>query len=251
MAPVQPLLHHRHDAGAQLLPVVGAVVHAHHGDGRAARTEALPQQGGGHAHGVGTALRALLKVGLDKGEILPMNVGEGVALFRDGVAHHLEGRAAENLLQPLHVPGIRRSGPQPLGHGGDDLLIHGAIGQQGYHQGHAVEGGINLVDNAVVKSIGGGDAAVYQPLLQQVLLEFGDKAPEDVARAEVDPNRVTIRFGAHGLPVERRQPDSRLLPGSPVLDALMTQFHGLLPPGFQDRARQTVKRRRALLFDVI
>ena len=219
ITPVQPLLHHGHDAGAQLFPVVGAVVHAHHGDGRAARLEALPKQGGGHAHGVGAALRAVVKVGLDHGEELPGDVGQGVALLGDGVAGHLQRRAAEDLLQPRHVLGIGRAGPQALGHGGDNLLVHGTVGQQGHHQGHVIKGRIDFVDDVVVKGVGGHDAGMGQTLLQQILLELGDEAPEDIARPEVDPGGGLLRPGPHGLPVETGQSDPRLLPGGPVPNA--------------------------------
>ena len=190
VALLQPFVHHHHNAGFQLLTVVGAVVHADNSDGGAAGVEPLQQQGGGHAHGVGAVGRAVVEVGLDEGEELPVDILQSVALLGDGVAHHLEGRVPEDGLQPPHVlrEGVPR--PQALGDRGHHILLQGAVGQQRNHQGHVVKGGVDFVDDIVVEGVGGHNAALHQPLIQQAVLEPGDEAPEDVARAEVDPGGV-------------------------------------------------------------
>jgi hypothetical protein len=165
--------------------------------------------------------RAVVEIGLDKGEELPLDVLQGVALLGDGVAHHLEGGAAENGFQLLHVLGEGVPRPRPLGNGGHHVLLQRAVGQQRDHQGHVVEGGVNFVDNVIVKGVGGDDAALDQPLVQQPVLDQGDEAPEDVARAEVDPDGILLRLGPHGLPIELGQSDPRLFPGGNVLNALI------------------------------
>ena len=170
---------------------------------------------------MGALGRAVVKVGLDEGEELPLDVLQGVALLGDGVADHLKGGIPEDGLQPLHVLGEGGARPQALGNGRHHVLLQRAVGQQGDHQSHVVKGGVNFVDDVVVEGVGGDDAALHQTLVQQLMLEPGDEAPEDVARAEVDPDGVLLRLGPHGLPVKLGQGDAGLFPGSPVLNALI------------------------------
>ena len=49
---LKPLMNHSHHAGTEFFSVAGAVIHAYHGNGGASRTETLPKERGGYAHGV-------------------------------------------------------------------------------------------------------------------------------------------------------------------------------------------------------
>ena len=55
---------------------------------------------------------------------------------------------------------------------------------------------INLVDNVIVERFRRDDAGFRQPRVQQALLKSRDKAAEDVARTEVDPDGVLLVFSA-------------------------------------------------------
>ena len=204
---------------------MGAVVHADHGDRGGAGAVTLQQQGTHQAHGVGAAGGAVREVGLHGGKEPPRQVSQGIALFRNGKAHHLKGWGAENSPQLLQILRISPPGAKSLRDGGHYLPLHGTVGLQADHQGHRVVGGINLVHDVKVKGIGGNDAALDQPLLQQRLLQPGNEAAKNVAGAKVDPGGMLLRLGTHGLPVKGWQPDSGLLPGAPVLNAGVAQFH--------------------------
>ena len=172
------------------------------------------------------------KIGLDEGEKFPLDIFEGIALFGDGKAHHLEGGAAEDGAQLFHVLRISAARPKPLGNGGDDLLLHGPVWEQAHHQSHGVKRIVDAVDDAVVKGVGGNDTAFYQPLLQKPLLEGGNKAPEDVSCPKVDPGGGFFCLCRHLFPVEGGQRHPGLFPGSLILNALIVQFHGAPPQPF-------------------
>ena len=60
--------------------------------------------------------------------------------------------------------------------------------------------------------------AVGQALVQQFLLQRGNKAAEDVACAEVYPDRVFLGGGGHGRMVELGQLDAQLFPLGFLID---------------------------------
>lgn len=72
--------------------------------------------------------------------------------------------------------------------------------------------GIDFVDDIIVKGFRGHNAAFFQPLVQQALLQSRDEAAEDVARAKVNPHGRSLRGVAHGAPVETWQGDTGGLP---------------------------------------
>ena len=203
---------HRHHAGLQLLAVMGAVVHADHGQRRGARAEPLIQQGGHHAHGVAGVFGAFVHVGLDDRHQAAVGAVEGVALLGDGEGDHLQAGVGEDLFETGHHGGVGGIGAQGLGHRTDDLAAGGAVGVQRDHHGQVVIGGVDLVDDVVVEGVRRDDAAVGQPLVEQPLLQRRDEPAENVARAEMHPHRVGFGGGGHGGVVESGQPDAQFLP---------------------------------------
>ena len=194
----EPSLGNGHDTGLQLLAVVRAVVHADNCQRGGTVLETLQQQGGDHAHGVACVGGTLVDVGLHNGHQAAVGTIEGVALLGDGEGDHLQAGIGEDLLEAGHHLGVGRVGAQALGHRADDLA--------------------DLVDDVVVEGVGCDDAAVGQTLVQQTLLQGGDKAAEDVAGAEVDPDGMLLGGGGHGGVVKCGQLDAQLFPLSLLVD---------------------------------
>ena len=175
----------------ELVAVVGAVVGAHHGNGRRAGPIALQQQSRDSAHVALGLLRGQGQVGL---HVLGL---EAVALLGDGKAGQLQGGIAEDLLQPL-LAAVEIAG---LGHGAEDVLLHAAVGFQGHHHGQIV-----ILLAAPVHTLHGDDAAVQLSLVQKPLGCHPVQRLEDIARAKVQPGGLLPCPGDHGLPVIFRQP---------------------------------------------
>ena len=215
---LQPSLRNGHDAGLQLLAVVRAVVHADNGQRGGTVLETLQQQGGDHAHGVAGVGGTLVNVGLHNGHQAAVGTIEGVALLGDGEGDHLQAGIGEDLLEAGHHLGVGRVGAQALGHRADDLAAGGAVRVQGDIHRQIVIRGVDLVDDVVVEGVGCDDAAVGQTLVQQTLLQGGDKAAEDVAGTEVDPDGMLLGGGGHGGVVKCGQLDAQLFPLSLLVD---------------------------------
>ena len=218
IALLQPCLGNGHDAGLQLLAVVRAVVHADNCQRGGTVLETLQQQGGDHAHGVACVGGTLVDVGLHNGHQAAIGTIEGVALLGDGEGDHLQAGIGEDLLEAGHHLGVGRVGAQALGHRADDLAAGGAVRVQGDVHRQVVIRGVDLVDDVVVEGVGCDDAAVGQTLIQQTLLQGGDKAAEDVAGAEVDPDGMLLGGGGHGGVVKCGQLDAQLFPLSLLVD---------------------------------
>ena len=215
---LQPSLGNGHDAGLQLLAVVRAVVHADNCQRGGAVLETLQQQGGDHAHGVACVGGTLVNVGLHNGHQAAVGTIERVALLGDGEGDHLQAGIGEDLLEAGHHLGVGRVGAQALGHRADDLAAGGAVRVQGDIHRQVVIRGVDLVDDVVVEGVGCDDAAVGQTLVQQTLLQGGDKAAEDVAGTEVDPDGMLLGGGGHGGVVKCGQLDAQLFPLSLLVD---------------------------------
>ena len=209
---LQPCLGNGHNAGLQLLAVVGAVVHADDGQRIGAVLETLQQQGGDHAHGVAGVGGALVDVSLHDGHQAAVGTVQSVALLGDGEGDHLQAGIGEDLLEAGHHLRVGRVGAQALGHRADDLAAGGAVRVQGDVHRQVVIRGVDLVDDVVVEGVGCDDAAVGGTLVQQALLQRGDEAAEDVARTEVDPDGVLLGGGSHGSVVKGGQLDAQLFP---------------------------------------
>ena len=160
----------------------------------------------------------LVNVRLDHRHQAAVRTVEGVALLGDGKGNHLQAGIGEDLLEAGHHGRVGGIGAQTLGHRTDDLPAGGAVRVQGDHHGQVVEGGVDLVDDVVIEGVGGDDSAVGQALVQQFLLQCGNKAAEDVACAEVYPDRVFLGGGGHGRMVELGQLDAQLFPLGFLID---------------------------------
>ena len=96
---------------------------------------------------------------------------------------------------------------------------------QAHRQRQAVVGRIDPVKDVIVKRIGRNDAALRQALLQQPLLQAGNKAAKNIPCAEMNPHRRGFRGRAHGVPVIAGQPDLCRFPRLPVAQTGVTQLH--------------------------
>ena len=207
----------------ELLAVLGAVVHAHHGDGSAPRLEPAVEQGGGDGHGMSGTVGPALQVPLHHRLQLALQSGEGVALLGDGKAGHLQGGRLEYLHQPVPV-GALAVGLQAAGHAADHLHLIGAVGRHADQQAQAVVRGIDVVNDLKIEGLGGNDTGIGSAGIQKGLLGGGQEAPEDVARAKVDPGRALPGALAHRLHIVPGKGDARRLPGRGIPQALCIQM---------------------------
>ena len=185
-----PGVQHREKALPQLLPVLGAVVHGHQGQGGAAGFkpgQAAGCQGAQQRLGLpGGAAHVLLHGGV-----------YGVALLRDGEGHHLQAGGPEDFLHPAAVLGQG----QALGDGAHHFLLHGAVGQQADGEGQVVVRAQKLGDGVGVVGLAAEDAGVRFPGVEQPLGQHRREGPEQVARPKVQPGGLLAAVLHHGLPV--------------------------------------------------
>ena len=188
---LHPLLCICQHTGFHLVAVVGAVVHALHGQRQFAlfakwREEALVEQKGHLAHS---------KHGLES--TCQVSVVVGVAFLCDGKRYHLEGRFAENLHQSLPVAELITC-LQCFGHRCDDLLLDGAGRLQADQQGKVVIGCVGLVDDLIVEGLCNDDTSVVLASVEGVVKKCGWECTEDVATSEMHPCGVVVGLFAHG-----------------------------------------------------
>ena len=205
---------------------MGAVVHGDHRHGILAGLEPLEQQRRHHAHGVTGMVGAFVNVGLHHRHQAAVRTVQRVALLGDGEGQHLQAGVGEDLLQAGHHLRLGGVDAQTLGHRADDLPAGGAVGVQRDVHGQAVEGGVDFVDDVIVKGIAHDDALVGQALVEQPLLERRHKAAENVAAAEMHPDGMLFGGLHHGLMVEFRQGNALGLPfGFLVDDGCCVHLH--------------------------
>ena len=188
-----------------------------------ARLEAAVQQRRGDGHGVPGRVRPGGKIVLRHGQGPAGQVGQGIALLGDGEAGQLETGRLEHLHQISPVS-PRAVGLEAAGHAGHDFLFVGAVGAQAHQQAQIVVGVIHLVDDLNVEGFGRQDAGIGEPGVQKGLLQGGQEAAEDVARAEMDPDGSQAGAGLHGRRVVPGQGDPRGFPALPVLQSLKIQM---------------------------
>ena len=225
----KPVLHPRrddfHHARAQFLAVVGAVVHADHGNRHSARLIARVEHCRHDRHRVMRLLRPVLHVGHDHRHQFALHVAQRIALLGDGEGRHLQRRRGEHVRQLLPLRFIGTVRLDALGNRRDDFLLRRAVGFERHHERHAVMRHINLVDNVIVERFRRDDAGFRQPRVQQALLKSRDKAAEDVARAKMHPHGLLGGLLRHLRPVVLRQRHLRGGIALLVLNALIGQFH--------------------------
>ena len=195
---------------------MGAVVHTDNSQRYGTSVVPLQQQSRHLTHGGNAAFGARGKVRLGKLCKFTAHIRQGVALFGDGKADHLQGGAAENFLQPGVVLGIGGVSPESSRHGADESLLRSAVRHKVYQKAQIIKGGVGCVHDLIVKGFGNKYAALDRSLLQQSLLQVGGKSPEQVPRAEVHPGGILGGFGPGRGNVIAREPDSRCLPAGTV-----------------------------------
>ena len=212
-----------------LVTVVGAVVHALHGQGQLAGLETLVQQSGDLAHGQNGG-QAALQIGRS----------HAVALLGDGEGDHLQAGVLEDLHQTGPVLGEGGVSLQALGDGGHDLLLDVTGGLQADQQAHVVVGAVSLVDNLVVEALGHDDTAVILAAVQRVVQDGGGESAEDVASAEVNPSGLRVGLGLDGLDIELGQLVALFCPlGGQIAILDISQLHNIQPFFFSSSRRSS------------
>ena len=79
--------------------------------------------------------------------------------------------------------------------------------------------------NKKIAGVCGDDAALYLALLQQILLQLGDEATEDVTGTKVDPDRILHGGLSHLLPVKLGQSYLGIGPEFGIFQRLRIHFH--------------------------
>ena len=180
-----------------LVAVVGAVVHALHGERQRSSLIALIEQSADLTHGK-NGMQASRQVGFVK----------RIVLLRYGERNHLQRRGAEYLKKTLPVSGLR-IGFQRFGNGGYHLLFHRTCRLQAYEQRQVVVG---LVDDLIVESLGDDYSTVILAGIQHVLQYGCRKRAEDVSSTEVDPCWSIMRLLPHSGNIKLRKLIAFLLP---------------------------------------
>ena len=194
----------------ELVAVVGAVVGADHRDRISARAIAFEQQRSHTTHIALGLVRRGQQVCLDVFSV------QAVALLGDGKGRQLQGRIAEDFLQPLLAAvEIGR-----LCHRAEDVLLHAAVGFQRHDDGQIVK----LV-SAAIHALNGDDALVQHALVQKALGGHAVQGLENVARAEVQPGGIGLGACDHGRAVVFRQTVALGLPFRPVFQRFIVQLH--------------------------
>ena len=185
----------------------------------------MQHQGRGNRHRVPRVLRAVFHVRLRGAQQLALHVAQGVSLFRNRIGSHLQGRRREVRLQPVPVLREGRTCLHTSRQGGDHLTVRAAVRPQGDHQGEGIKRLVDPVDNLVVKGFRRDDAPVCEARVQQALLQPRDESAEDIARAEVHPNRRLQRLLPHCRAVVFREPDPVFFPFLLIDESFIRQMH--------------------------
>ena len=191
-----------------------------------------------NAHGVTGLFGAIGKIGYNHRQQLALDIAQSIALFGNGKAGKLQARIFKNGLELVPLILLSAAGAHALGDGSNHFLVGGAIGLEGHHEGHGIVGLINFGDDIVVEGFGSHNAAFAQAVVEQLLLQGGNEAAEDVARAKMHPHGLLFGLFSHSLPVEGGQGDVGGGKGLLVLNALIAQFHADILLHIEDRQRK-------------
>ncbi len=182
------------------------------------------QQGRHLADVAGRSGGAFLQVPCDVGKQGAVTAGQAVALLRDREGSHLQGRCAEDLHKTAVLGLILAVEDAGLRDGADDGLLDAAVALKGDQDAQVVVGTVLLGDDLIVEALRDDDAAVQGTGLKLLLYIRGVEGAEDVAGAEVHPERVGLGGGDHGLAVISGQMEALGFPGRSVLQSLSTQL---------------------------
>ena len=216
-AVLYPALCESSDSGFKLVAVVGAVVHADHGDRLLACLKAGIQKGSNFTHVALGLLRALFHIGDDSGNHFALAVYEAVALLCDGKACHLQGILAEDLAKSrirLLVIAVQF---QRLHNAAYYGLLDRAGGLESHQDGEVIVGMIHLLDDLIVEAFRYGQSAVQNALIEKVLYYVCLECPENIAAAEVDPERILFGRFSYCFSIILRKRVTFFFPPLPVL----------------------------------
>ena len=205
---------------------MAAVIHAHHRQGGFPVPVPVIEQRGHNRHGMARLLRTVRQVLFHHLQITAVHLAQGISLFRDRKADHLQGRRGKGPQQAFIVRPFTWLGYHRLRYGRHDFLVNRRVRVQGHAQGQVVISAVNHADIVHVKGVRRDDTPVGQAFIQQPLLQHCDKRAEDIARAEMNPDGGFIRLFPHLRHVEGRQADAGFLPAGTVLQGFQAYSHG-------------------------
>ena len=226
---LQPLVRHGQHRAAQLLAVVAAIIHGDDGQRRLAVFKAVQQHGADNRHRAGRLVRAVVDIRLNEREERSGGVFERVALLRDGEGNHLQARIGEDRLEAAPCLRHARLRLDGLAQRAEHALVGRRVRVERDGQHEVVIRRVNLIHHVEIEGLHAGDAAIHFALGDQRIGQTAHEDAEDVARAEVRPDRVRLRLFGRRLNVVFRQLDAGALPRGSILDSFKRQFHTLIP----------------------
>ena len=212
-----PALCESSDSGFKLVAVVGAVVHADHGDRLLVCLKAGVEERRYFAHVALGLLGTLFHIGDDSGDHLALAVYEAVALLCDGKACHLQGILAEDLAKSRVSGFVIAVQLQGFHYAADYGLLDRAGGLKCYQNGEVIVGMIHLLDDLVVIAFRYGQSAVQNAVIEEVLHYVCLECPENIAAAEVDPERILFGRFSYCFSIILRKRVTFFFPPLPVL----------------------------------
>ena len=196
---------------------MGAVVHADHGDRLLVCLKAGVEERRYFAHVALGLLGTLFHIGDDSGDHLALAVYEAVALLCDGKACHLQGILAEDLAKSRVSGFVIAVQLQGFHYAADYGLLDRAGGLKCYQNGEVIVGMIHLLDDLVVIAFRYGQSAVQNAVIEKVLHYVCLECPENIAAAEVDPERILFGRFSYCFSIILRKRVTFFFPPLPVL----------------------------------
>ena len=225
----QPLFRHRQHCAAQFFAVVAAIIHRNDGQRRFTVFKAMQQHGADDRHRACRFLRAVVDIRLHKREEIAGRILERIALLGNREGNHLQARIGKHGLEAVPVLRHIRLRFDRLAQRAQHALVGRRVRIQRDGQNKVVIRHINLIHHVEIKGLHTGDAAIHRALFQHRVSHAAHKDAENVARAEMRPNRVLLRLFRDRLHIIIRQFDAGALPGGAILDSFKRQFHELIP----------------------
>ncbi len=207
------------DRRFQFVAVVGAVVHADHGDRGFAAVIAGEKERGEFPHVGLCVLRCAFEIRSDIGQQFSFRVTKRVAFLGDGKGGHLETRFFKDFGQTCFIA-VKE---QFFGDGAD----HGFLDSPFRLQRHFYDQ-IVVDFRFLFAALYGNDAGIRFAVIQQTLAGIGLEGLENVACSEVDPFRLGGSFRNHGFTVISGQTISFCLPLCSVFQSFIRENHLVL-----------------------
>ena len=226
-AGLMPFCRDGQDGIAQRFTIAGTVVHGDQGQRCTACFKALLQHRRQDRRHTGHSFRTLIDILQNKRIVFTVFILQGIPLLGNRESHRLQRGAAEDLLQPLPLLCTVSLGLEGLAEDTDDLPVHPAVGVQDDIQRKVVIRAVDPVHHLIVEAFDAGNAAFHQPLFQQLISDAPGEYPENIADAEMNPDRFFFRLFCQFCRIITRQGNSGLLPGGSLPESFQCQFHCL------------------------